>query len=80
MIFFDAHAFRSESFGFGILQVYINKIVERKIVNIFLPIHFNMFWVLKYPQHIVWLRNKKINFLVHTLTKGLYSKALKKLK
>ena len=44
----------------------------RKIVNIFLPISFNMFWVLKrtvslrgffeYPQHMFWLRNKKINF------------------
>ena len=34
-----------------------------------------MFWVLKrsdlyeYPQHMFWLREKKIDFLVHT--KGL---------
>ena len=38
-------------------HVYINKIFEGKIVNIFLPIRFNMFWVPKrtgsseYPQH-----------------------------
>ena len=51
---------------------------ECKIVNIFLPISFNIcFWVLKepshldssfeYPQHMFWLRNKKNYFLVRTL-------------
>ena len=55
------------------------KIFERKIVNIFLPISFNIsFGCLKepphcdgsfeYPQHMFWLQNKEINFLLHTLT------------
>ena len=47
--------------------------------SIFLPISFKYicFGCLKepshldgsfeYPQHMFWLRNKKINFLVHTL-------------
>ena len=59
------------------------KIFERKIVNIFLPISFNIsFGCLKepphcdgsfeYPQHMFWLQNKEINFLLHTLTKGLH--------
>ena len=48
-----------------------------KIKNIFLPISFIIcFWCSKepsqsdgsfeYPQHVFRLRNKKINFLVHT--------------
>ena len=51
---------------------------EHKIVNIFLPISFNIcfgcskktsHWdsSFEYPQHMFWLRNKKINFFVHTL-------------
>ena len=56
----------------------VAKTIERKIVNIFLPISFNIcFWSSKemshgdgsfeYPQHMFWLRNKKIIFLVGTL-------------
>ena len=52
-----------------------------KIVNIFLPISFNICFgcskepsdwdgSFEYPQHMFWLRNKKINFLVRIL-KGL---------
>ena len=59
-------------------QVKINQKILRKIVDIFLPINFNVgFWCSKdpsqwdgsfeYPQHMFWLRNKKNNFLVHTL-------------
>ena len=47
-----------------------NKIFELKIVNIFLPISLNMFWVLKRTvslrQHMLWLKNKNITFLVLT--------------
>ena len=50
----------------------------RKIVNIFLPINFNIcfgcskepsHWdgSFKYPQHMFWLRNKKIKFSLRTL-------------
>ena len=53
----------------------MNKIVEHKIVNIVLPISFNIcfgfskepsHWdgSFEYPQHKFWLRNKKNNFLV----------------
>ena len=49
------------------------KIFERKIVNIFLPISLNMCFgcskepshrdgSFEYPQHMFWLRNKKIDF------------------
>ena len=49
----------------------LDKLFERKIVNIFLP-SFNICFEcskdsFEYPQHMFWLRNKKINFLVHTL-------------
>ena len=51
---------------------------ECKIINIFLPISFNIcfgcskepsHWdgSFEYPQHMFWLRNKKIKFLVRTL-------------
>ena len=54
------------------------QIFERKVVNIFLPFSFNKSFVcskepshrdssFEHPQHKFWLRNKKINFLVHTL-------------
>ena len=57
------------------------KIVECKIVIIFLSISCNMcFGCSKesshpdgsfvYPQHMFWLRNKKNNFQLHTLTWG----------
>ena len=47
---------------------------EPKIENVFLSISFNIYFEslkepsqsdgsFKYPQHIFWLRNKKINFL-----------------
>ena len=55
---------------------------EGKIVHVFLPIRFNMcFGCIKelshsdgsfeYPQHMFWLRNKKLFFLFALLTKGL---------
>ena len=54
-----------------------NNIFERKIANIFLPIHINICFgsskeliltvSFEYPQHMFWLRNKKINVLVRTL-------------
>ena len=55
-----------------------NKIFQRKIVNIYLPINFSAcFWCSKepshwdgsfeYPQHMFWLINKKIVFLFRLL-------------
>ena len=52
--------------------------MKSKIVNNFLPISFNICFgcskepshldgSFEYPQHMFWLRNKKINFLVRTL-------------
>ena len=54
---------------------------QRKIVNIFLPILFGIcfgcskepsHWdgSFEYPQHMFWLRNKKISFLLHTLNES----------
>ena len=52
---------------------------QSKIVNIFWPINLSICLVLKrtvsismrrffeFPQHMFWLRNKKIIFLLHTL-------------
>ena len=51
---------------------------ERNFFYIFLTISFNIcFWYLKepshwdgsfdYPQHMFWMRNKKVNVLVRTL-------------
>ena len=51
-------------------QIKINKITQRKIVNIFLPILFSICFgcskepshldgSFKNPQHMFWLRNKK---------------------
>ena len=62
--------------------VKINKFFERKIFNISLPIRCNIcfgcskepsHWdgSFEYPQHMFWLRNKKIIFWVRTLTKSL---------
>ena len=56
----------------------INKHFQRKNVNIFLPINFNIFFgcskepshldrSFEYPQHMFCLRNKKIKFSLHTL-------------
>ena len=67
---------------FIISQVKIAKTFQRKIVNIFLPIIFGICFgcskelshrdsSFEYPQHMFWCLNKKIIFLVHTLTKGL---------
>ena len=55
-----------------ITYVKINKNFEGKIVNIFLPINFNISYgcskePFENPQHMFWLRNKEINFLVRTL-------------
>ena len=55
----------------------MNTFFERKNVNIFLPISLNICLgcskdpshsdgSFEYPQHMFWLRNKKIIFLVHT--------------
>ena len=54
-------------------QVRINKIFEHKFVNIFLTISLNICFVcskepshrdgsFEYPQHMFWLKNKKMNF------------------
>ena len=54
------------------------KKIERKIVNIFLPISFNICFgcskepshcdgSFDYPQNMLWLRNKKISFSISTL-------------
>ena len=62
----------------NILAEPVTENVQRKYVNIFLPIIISIcFGCLKelshsdgsfeYPQQMYWLRNKKINFLVHTL-------------
>ena len=59
-------------------QVKINKKFQRKIVDIFLPINFNICFgcskelshcdgSFECPQHMFWLRNKKIKFSLHTL-------------
>ena len=45
---------------------------QRKIVNIFLPINFNICCGCseepsQYPQHMFWLRNKKNKFSLRTL-------------
>ena len=61
----------------------VSKYFERKIVNIFLPISWNIcFGCLKepshwdgsfeYPQHMFWLRNKKIIFSLRTLNLAWY--------
>ena len=50
---------------------------QRKILNIFLPISFNICFgcskepshrdgSFEYPQHMFWLRNKKVNFSLRT--------------
>ena len=55
-----------------------NKTFECKLVNIFLPISFNICFgcskepfhldgAFEYQQHIFWFRNKNNNFLVRTL-------------
>ena len=52
--------------------------IQRKTVNIFLPIIFGISFgcskepshrdcSFEYPQHMFWLRNKKIIFLLRTL-------------
>ena len=56
---------------------------QRKIVIIFLPIRLKMcfgcskepshpYGSFEYPQHMFWLRNKKINFCYTLLSGGLY--------
>ena len=56
----------------------INKNIQHKIINIFLLIIFSIYFgcskepshwdgSFEYPQHILWLRSKKIIFLLHTL-------------
>ena len=55
---------------------------QSKIVNIFLPINFNICFgcskepshldgSFEHPQHMFWLRNKKLNFSDALLTKVL---------
>ena len=61
-----------------ITWVQLNKSFERKSVNIFLSISLNMCFgcskepslgddSFEYPQHIFWLRNKKMKFELCTL-------------
>ena len=62
-----------------------NKIFEREIVNIFLPISFNLCvecskepshrdGSFEYPQYMFWLRNKKIIFFgTHSSLKSCIS-------
>ena len=58
------------------------KKIQLKIANIFIPINFSICLgcskepsqrdgSFEYPQHMFCLRNKKMIFLLHTLTKGL---------
>ena len=54
-----------------ITQVQINKIFERKIVNLSLPISFNICFGCSKETSMLWLRNKKIIFCYALLTKGL---------
>ena len=65
-------------FSEGDTQVKIKRNFQRKIVNMFLPIIFSIFlgcskepshWdgSFEYPQHMFWLRSKKMFFLVRTL-------------
>ena len=60
----------------------MNKFFQRKIVNIFLPISFNICFgcskepshrngSFEYSKHMFWLRNKKINFRHALITKVL---------
>ena len=62
-------------------QFQLSKIFERKIAIIFLPISLNMCFgcskepshldgSFEYPQHMFWLRNKKNNLQLSTLTWG----------
>ena len=65
----------------------LNKNFQRKIVNIFLPIIFSICFgcskepphcdgCFEYPQHMSWLKNKTVIFLLHTL-KDIYSCPIK---
>ena len=67
-----------DSFLKSIGDLQINKILGCKIVNFFLPINLNIcfgcskepsHWdgSFEYPQHMLWLRNKKINYWLHIL-------------
>ena len=69
------------------IQVQIGKHFQRKIVNIFLSISFNICFgcskepsqwdsSFEYLQHMFWLRNKKINFDYALLSGGLYLLAI----
>ena len=77
-----------EGFFLGLVEplyktIDLDKLIfERKIVNIFLPISFNIYFgcskepshgdsYFEYPQHMFWLRNKKVVFWYELLTKGL---------
>ena len=73
-----------ETFGtYNISQVYINTNLQRKFVNIPLPIVLSIWFgcskepshwdnSFEYPQHMFWLKNKKSIFLGYKLlTKGL---------
>ena len=56
-------------------QVQINKNFSPKIINIFLPIILII--CFEYPQHMFWLKNKKIIFVSYSffifLTESLLS-------
>ena len=61
-----------------VISILTHSLLVAIFVNIFLPISLNMCFgcskeqshrdgYFEYPQHMFWLRNKKINFLLHTL-------------
>ena len=62
-----------------VISILTLSLIVASFVNIFLSISFNMCFgcskeqshqdgSFEYPQHMFWLRNKKINFLLHTLS------------
>ena len=65
----------------GFAKDQLSKIFKHKIVIIFLSISLTMCFgcskepshpdgSFEYPQHMIWLRNKKNNFQLHTLIRG----------
>ena len=61
----------------------MNKNFQRKMVNIFLPINFNIYFGCQkevshldrsseYPKHMFWLRKRKLNFRYSLLAKVLH--------
>ena len=55
----------------GKLLDQISTVFEHKIVIVFLPISLNM--CIDYPQHVIWLRNRKNDFQICILIWGSMS-------